>query len=139
MSRTIEASRLGEDLKPVDRLEILVLIDNKTDSLSSVPAGTTLEWKNLMKAGMKQLSGGCQCCANHGLALIVIAYRGDQKQTILFDAGPVEFAVEYNGRRLGARFDEIDAVMLSHVAGCEFQAPQKCLRLIMVYAISFRP
>jgi hypothetical protein len=25
------------------------------------------------------------------------------------------------------------------LAGCEFQAPQKCLRLIMVYAISFIP
>lgn len=25
------------------------------------------------------------------------------------------------------------------IAGCEFQAPQKCLRLIKVYAISFIP
>jgi 7,8-dihydropterin-6-yl-methyl-4-(beta-D-ribofuranosyl)aminobenzene 5'-phosphate synthase len=110
----VETSSLAKDLQPVDRLEILVLIDNKTDSLSSVPAGTTLEWKNLMKAGMTQLSGSCQCCANHGLALIVTAQRGNQRRTILFDAGPVEFAVEYNGTRLGARFDEIDAIMLSH-------------------------
>ena len=29
--------------------------------------------------------------------------------------------------------------LFCHLAGCEFQAPQKCLRLIMVYAISFRP
>jgi len=29
--------------------------------------------------------------------------------------------------------------LLLELAGCEFQAPQKCLRLIMVYAISFRP
>jgi hypothetical protein len=28
-------------------------------------------------------------------------------------------------------------VWLRDLAGCEFQAPQKCLRLIMVYAISF--
>lgn len=46
--------------KAVDRVEVLVLIDNKTDSLSSVPVYATLEWKNLMKAGMRQLSGGCQ-------------------------------------------------------------------------------
>jgi hypothetical protein len=26
-----------------------------------------------------------------------------------------------------------------YVAGCEFQAPQKCLRLIKVYAINFIP
>ncbi len=114
MSRTIEASHSAVNLKPVDRLEIVVLIDNKTDSLSSVPAGTTLEWTNLAKVGMKQIGGGCQCCANHGLALIVTAHRGNQKKTILFDAGPVEFTVEYNGKRLGTRFSEIDAVMLSH-------------------------
>jgi len=40
-------------LQPVDRIEVLVLIDNKTDSLSSVPAHTRLEWQNLMKAGMQ--------------------------------------------------------------------------------------
>lgn len=101
-------------LQPVDRIEVLVLIDNKTDSLSSVPAHTRLEWQNLMKAGMEQLSGSCQCCANHGLALIVTAYRGSSKQSVLFDAGPVEFAVEYNASRLGARLGEIDAVVLSH-------------------------
>ena len=67
-----------------------------------------------MKAGMKQLSGSCQCCANHGLALVVSAYRASRKQAILFDAGPVEFAVGYNGSRLGARFGEIDSIVLSH-------------------------
>ena len=100
--------------KPVDRVEVLVLIDNKTDSLSSVPVYATLEWKNLMKAGMRQLSGSCQCCANHGLALIVTAYRGSNKRTVLFDAGPAKFAVDYNGSRLDAQFGQIDAIVLSH-------------------------
>jgi sulfur dioxygenase len=27
----------------------------------------------------------------------------------------------------------------SYITGCEFQAPQKCLRLISVYAINFMP
>jgi len=114
MSRKNDASLAPGFLRPVERIEIVVLIDNKTDSLSSVPASVTLEWKNLMKAGMKQLSGGCQCCANHGLSLVVTAYRGGEKRTVLFDAGPVDFAVEYNGRRLGMRFGDIDAVVLSH-------------------------
>jgi PAS domain S-box-containing protein len=30
-----------------------------------------------------------------------------------------------------------DLQTLSSLAGCEFQAPQKCLRLIKVYAINF--
>ncbi|HQU69522.1 MAG TPA: MBL fold metallo-hydrolase [Albidovulum sp.] len=99
---------------PVDRIEVLVLIDNKTDSLSTVPANFVNEWQNLKEAGMEQLSGSCQCCANHGLALIVRAWRGEQQHTMLFDAGPVDFAVEYNGSRLGADFGEIDAITLSH-------------------------
>jgi 7,8-dihydropterin-6-yl-methyl-4-(beta-D-ribofuranosyl)aminobenzene 5'-phosphate synthase len=63
---------------------------------------------------MQQLSGSCQCCANHGLAVIVKAFRGTTSHTVLFDAGPVEFAVEYNGSRLGIDFASIDAVVLSH-------------------------
>jgi 7,8-dihydropterin-6-yl-methyl-4-(beta-D-ribofuranosyl)aminobenzene 5'-phosphate synthase len=101
-------------MEPVDRLEFQVLIDNVTDSLSSAPANVTLEWPALMRAGMRQLSGKCQCCANHGLALVVTATRGTLSHTVLFDAGPVEFAVEYNGTRLGVNFGSIDAVVLSH-------------------------
>ena len=73
-------------------------------------------WQNLKDAdaGKEQLSGSCQCCANHGLALIVRAWRGDKQHTMLFDAGPVDFAIEYNGSRLGADFGEIDAITLSH-------------------------
>ena len=31
------------------------------------------EWKNLMDSGMKELKGDCQCCANHGLSLVLTA------------------------------------------------------------------
>ena len=101
-------------LQPVDRLEFQILIDNVTDSLSTVPPNVTLEWPALMRAGMRQLSGQCQCCANHGLALVVKAFRGTESRTILFDAGPVEFAVDYNGTRLGIEFGSVNAVVLSH-------------------------
>ena len=102
------------EIQPVDHITINVLIDNKTDSLSSVPEFVTLEWPSLVRAGMTELSGSCQCCANHGLALVITAYRGNVSHTVLFDAGPVEFAVEYNGTRLGTQFENIDAVVLSH-------------------------
>lgn len=102
------------DFEAVDRLEFQVLVDNVTDSLSTAPPNVTLEWPALMRAGMRQLSGKCQCCANHGLSLVVTAFRGDQRHTVLFDAGPVEFAVEYNGTRLGIDFATIGAIVLSH-------------------------
>src|SRR5262249_9186116 len=101
-------------IEAVDRLEFQVLIDNVTDSLSTAPPNVTLEWPALVRAGMRELSGSCQCCAHHGLALVVKAFRGAKSHTVLFDAGPVEFAVEYNGTRLGVDFGAIDAVVLSH-------------------------
>ena len=33
------------------------------------------EWTNLMKAGMTELKGGQQCCANHGLSLLIKATK----------------------------------------------------------------
>lgn len=106
-------------LKPVDRIEILVLVDNKSDSLSTIPTSVGSknfcnEFVNLMKNGMTELKGSSQCCAFHGLSLLVTAHRGSKSKTVLFDAGPVNFGMDYNGERLGAKFGEIDAVMLSH-------------------------
>ncbi len=103
-----------KDLKSVDQIEVQVLVDNVTDSLSTVPKNVTLEWRALMKAGMRELAGSCQCCANHGLSLVITARRDGIERKMLFDAGPVEFAVEYNGTRLGIDFGAIEAVALSH-------------------------
>jgi 7,8-dihydropterin-6-yl-methyl-4-(beta-D-ribofuranosyl)aminobenzene 5'-phosphate synthase len=103
-----------KDLEPVDQIEFQVLVDNVTDSLSTGPKNVTLEWPALMRAGMRELAGSCQCCANHGLSLVITARRDGAQHTILFDAGPVEFAIEYNGTRLGIDFGAIEAVVLSH-------------------------
>lgn len=100
--------------RSADRLEIQVLVDNVTDSLSSVPSFVTHEWRALMRAGMRELAGSCQCCANHGLALVVTAHAGARSRSVLFDSGPVGYAVEMNGRLLGIRFGDIEAIVLSH-------------------------
>jgi len=106
-------------LKQVDKIEVLVLVDNKTDSLSTIPATSGSkdfqpEFVNLIKNGMTELSGSSQCCALHGLSLIITAHRGSHSKTVLFDAGPIDFGMDYNGSRLGAKFGDVDAVMLSH-------------------------
>jgi len=106
-------------LKQVDKIEVLVLVDNKSDSLSTIPATEAAkdfapEFVNLIKNGMTELRGSSQCCALHGLSLIITAHRGSHSKTVLFDAGPIDFGMDYNGSRLGAKFGDIDAVMLSH-------------------------
>jgi 7,8-dihydropterin-6-yl-methyl-4-(beta-D-ribofuranosyl)aminobenzene 5'-phosphate synthase len=97
-----------------DRVEVQVLVDNVTDSLSSTPAFVTREWVALRRRGLRIVSGGALCCANHGLALVITAQGPDGRHALLFDGGPVDYAVERNGTRLGVDFGGIEAVMLSH-------------------------
>ncbi|MDQ2961995.1 MAG: MBL fold metallo-hydrolase [Pseudomonadota bacterium] len=101
-------------LKAVDGVEFLVLVDNCLDSLSTVPKHVTLEWPRLMRHGMKELSGEWQCCANHGLSLVVTAMRGDVSHTVMFDAGPEDYVLERNAPRLGVDFSAIEGIVLSH-------------------------
>ena len=77
----------------VDRLEVLVVVDNATDSLSSNPKNVTPEWTGLLTGGrMRMVSGHGICCAHHGLSLLITAHRGSESHTLLFDAGPDGFA-----------------------------------------------
>ena len=101
-------------LQPAERLDIQVLVDNVTDSLSSVPSFVTREWTALQRQGMRITAGGALCCANHGLSLVITAHGPTGPRTLLFDGGPVDYAVERNGVRLGVDFGAVGAVMLSH-------------------------
>jgi 7,8-dihydropterin-6-yl-methyl-4-(beta-D-ribofuranosyl)aminobenzene 5'-phosphate synthase len=100
--------------RPVDRIEITTLVDNVTDSLSTTPPFVTREWARLQQKGMKRTSGGSLCCANHGLSLVITVEADGERRSVLFDGGPVDYAVERNGPRLGVDFGAIEAMVLSH-------------------------
>lgn len=102
------------DLRPVDSCEVLVLVDNVSDILSTVPENVTPEVPNVVKAGATELSGKCLCCAQWGLSLIISTIVDGEKQTLLFDSGPEGYGVDRNGDRLGVNFEEIDAAVFSH-------------------------
>jgi 7,8-dihydropterin-6-yl-methyl-4-(beta-D-ribofuranosyl)aminobenzene 5'-phosphate synthase len=53
--------------QPVDRLDIRVLVDSVTDSLST-RAFVTREQVTLRRQGLCIQAGGSLCCANHCLA-----------------------------------------------------------------------
>lgn len=101
-------------LLEADEVEVLVLVDNVTDNLSSTPLFVENEWPRLSSRGMKALSGRCLCCAAHGLACAVtVKYRG-QARTLLFDTGPDEAVFERNVDRLGFDMGRVEAIVLSH-------------------------
>ena len=58
------------DLRPVEGLEVLVLVDNVTDQLSTNPEGVQSEFVALMKAGLRTVAGAAICSAHHGLSLL---------------------------------------------------------------------
>jgi 7,8-dihydropterin-6-yl-methyl-4-(beta-D-ribofuranosyl)aminobenzene 5'-phosphate synthase len=101
-------------MQPVDQLEIAVLVDNTTDSLSSTPAFVETEFAGNWRRGMKWLSGKCLCCAAHGLSCLLTARVGATTRTLLFDTGPEEWVFERNVVRLGADLGTVEAVVLSH-------------------------
>ena len=99
----------------VDALEVLVLVDNVTDSLSSNPKDVLPEWSVLLTGGkLRVLAGSHICCAHHGLSLLLTAQVDGRKRTLLFDAGPAAATFERNTEILGVDFGSVEAVVLSH-------------------------
>lgn len=103
-------------LQPADRVEVHVLVDNVTDSLSSVPDFVETEFAGLTRrrGGSWVLGGSCLCCAAHGLACLVTVWKGAERRTMLFDSGPEDRTFEQNVSRLGVELGAVEAIVLSH-------------------------
>lgn len=101
-------------LREVDSLEALVLVDNVTDSLSTVPPGVVNENATLVAAGATMMSGEAKCCAHHGFSLLLTARAAGETHTVMFDAGPEAYVLGRNGGLLGVAFADVEDIALSH-------------------------
>src|SRR5258705_9224470 len=103
-------------LETVDSLEVHVLVDNVTDSLSTVPDFVETEFAGLTRrrGAAWVLGGSCLCCAAHGLACLVTVRKGTERRTLLFDSGPEDRTFEQNVSRLGVDLGAVEALVLSH-------------------------
>ncbi len=103
-------------LAAVDGVEVHILVDNVTDSLSSVPAFVETEFAGLRRRRQDHwvLSGGCLCCAAHGLSCLITVRQGGEEKTLLFDTGPEDRTFEQNVSRLGVDLGRVEAIVLSH-------------------------
>lgn len=102
----------------VEELKIQVLVDNVTDSLSSVPNNVTHEMDYLETQGMDELSGECLCCGAHGLSLLLTVKKYSVEHAILFDAGPDGEVFKRNVSKLNVDLSKIERVVLSHDHPC---------------------
>ena len=109
----------------LDRLDLLVVVDNETDSLSSIGTGIPQAPEILGHLGRIEPTtgpGGHQCyevfdhlcVACHGFSVLATAQRGDDQHRILFDVGPYGDVWLDNAERLGVDLASIAEVFLSH-------------------------
>jgi len=117
-----DAAAAGVEL---DELEVLVVVDNESDTLSSIDPGVPqlAEAAHLAArtAVSRQQDGHDAkvvfdrlCCACHGLSLLITGRRGHVEHRILFDVGPYPDVWLANARRLGVDPSTIEYVFLSH-------------------------
>ncbi len=118
-------SSLPDGVLHLDELDILVVVDNETDTLSSVDEGVpqipeVVHLAARTPASRKHEGHECKtvfdqlCCACHGLSVLLTGLRGGQKHSMLFDVGPYPDLWLDNARRLGIDLSTIECIFLSH-------------------------
>ena len=108
---------------PVDRVEIVSVVDNvfdlllmSTDVAKRLGPGA-MDGTRLPTVGAPLLeSGACADTpvAEHGLSFLVSVISGGTRRTLLFDTGSSVDALTHNLRALGADPSAIEAIVLSH-------------------------
>ncbi|HEX4826321.1 MAG TPA: MBL fold metallo-hydrolase [Candidatus Polarisedimenticolaceae bacterium] len=109
----------------LDALDLLVVVDNESDTLSSVDQGVpqSPELRQLIARlpHRAPIDGhDCVepwdhvCLACHGFSALVTGRRGSEERSVLFDVGPSADVWLENARRLDVRLASIEAVCLSH-------------------------
>lgn len=111
--------------RPLDELVLTVLVDNETDTLSSVAPGVPQQAEMLGHLGRgtpTQAADGHSCfqvfdrlcVACHGFSVLARGRIGDETHTVLFDAGPYGDVWRDNVERLGVDLAAVETVFLSH-------------------------
>src|SRR5215471_6157913 len=102
------------EIVPLDALDLLVVVDNESDTLSSVDKGVPqLPELGRLVARVPHrapIDGhdcvepwGHLCLACHGFSVLVTGRRGSEERSVLFDVGPSAEVWLENARRLGVR------------------------------------
>lgn len=108
----------------LDELDLVVVTDNETDTLSSIDndeqaaetAGLLdrLEPSFVIDGNDHTSVFDHLCCACHGFSVLVTGRRGNEERTVLFDVGPYGDLWLANANRLGIDLSLIEGVFLSH-------------------------
>jgi len=96
---------MEHQLKPADRVEVTVLVDNYIDIF--VPPSTPVDQRLPFNPARHIL-------AEHGFSCLVRVFAGKKEHAILLDTGLSQNCMAWNARQLGIPLAGIEAVVLSH-------------------------
>jgi len=96
------------NLKEVEGVEIISLMDNSLDILSTIHRG---EVKNVREWTKKHFH---LPIAEHGFSMLIRVFSKGRVHSILFDAGCSPDGVVTNAKRMGICLSEIECIVLSH-------------------------
>jgi 7,8-dihydropterin-6-yl-methyl-4-(beta-D-ribofuranosyl)aminobenzene 5'-phosphate synthase len=95
-------------LKPVDRVEVLSIMDNSIDVLM----GNTPVARRAMRT--RDSFAKPQLRAEHGVSMLVTTYQNGAKDSFLFDTGVTIDGVLHNMDALEVKPNQLHAIVLSH-------------------------
>jgi 7,8-dihydropterin-6-yl-methyl-4-(beta-D-ribofuranosyl)aminobenzene 5'-phosphate synthase len=115
----------GTAAPELDELTVTIVVDNATDTLSSISPGIPQLPEMAYLLGSVPPSGQYDghdcivafdhlCVACHGFSALATARHGDRTATVLFDVGPYGDVWLANAERLAIDLSSIDVLFLSH-------------------------
>jgi len=104
-------------LKEVDRAEIISLMDNSIDFISTVHRKEVQQVRKWIKErmGERWVTEHFRLpLAEHGFSVLIRTFDNGEAHSILFDTGVSAEGVVTNAKRMGLNLSEVEAIALSH-------------------------
>jgi len=104
----MEESHLFSKIKEAEKVEIVSLVDNSVDFLSTPLREEVKVFREWVKESFHHP------IAEHGFSMLIRVFDGDKAHSVLFDTGSSPRGIIVNARRMGIDLAEVEYVVLSH-------------------------
>ena len=107
----------GFKLKEADAAEIISLVDNSVDFLSTInkrEVRSFRQWTQERYGKEWIASHSLLPCADHGFSMLIRVFHGKKSSCILFDTGGSPDGIVENAERMNINLSEVECIVLSH-------------------------